>query len=65
MTIKFIAYGEILPDGREIVKGLTIEQAIEIQKQAAAKTKAFVYPDDKTALEDFVDINWAWFVELE
>ena len=72
MSLKFIAYDEPLFDqttGEHIgnkVKALTEQEAIQIQREKAAKVKPlFLYRDDKEALEDFIAVNWAWYVVLE
>ncbi len=71
MSLKFIAYDEPLFDqttGEHIgnkVKALTEQEAIKIQKETVAKVRpSFSYKDDKEALEDFITVNWAWWVEI-
>ena len=39
---------------------VSIREAIELQKTTAAQVRpGFVYPDDETALQDYLTIHWA------
>lgn len=46
-------------DGNDITVKITREEAIRRQI-AAGVTKDYVYPNDETALADFIEIHWAW-----
>lgn len=61
---KFIAWDEPLPDGRDIIKCCTFDEAINKQKNLADQ-KGFKYNSDLDALDDFIVVNWAWIVELD
>jgi hypothetical protein len=72
MTVKYIAYDVPLFDqtiGEHMgnkVKALTEQEAIEHQKALVAKVRPeFKYESDQQALEDFIAVNWAWYVVLE
>jgi hypothetical protein len=71
MSVRFIAYDEPIFDqhtGQMIgnkIKAITEQEAIKIQKETVAKVKQdFVYKDDQQALNDFITVNWAWYVDL-
>ena len=39
---------------------VSVNEAIELQKTTAAQVRpGFVYPDDETALQDYLTIHWA------
>lgn len=65
MTVKFIAYDMPVFDeitGQQIknkIKAITEQEAINKQKEV------FDYKNDQDALLDFININWAWYVDLE
>jgi hypothetical protein len=61
----FYAFEDFREDGTSVIKGYTEKEAIEYQKGVAAKVKPdFKYDSDQHALEDFIAVNWAWWVDL-
>jgi hypothetical protein len=61
----FYAFEDFREDGTSVIKGYTEKEAIEHQKALVAKVRPeFKYETDQQALEDFVNVNWAWWVDL-
>ena len=57
-----IAYDEQDGNGGDTTVRITREEAIRRQRAAGA-TKDYVYPNDETALVDFMEIHLAWHEE--
>ncbi len=64
MSVKFIAFDLPIFDQQtgelkaNKIKAVTEQEAINMQKEN------FQYNNDQDALQDFIDINWAWYVDL-
>lgn len=70
MSVRFLAYDEPIFDeqtGEQIgnkIKAITEQEAIKYQQDLVNK-RGVKYNTDQDALEDFIAINWAWYVDLE
>ena len=62
--MKYLQYHE--PDENDNIRiiRVTIEEAIEIMHEYSSRND-FVYQNDDEALEDFITVNWAYWVEVE
>ena len=50
-------------DGWGVVKTVTVEEAIKLQREGAYKAHQFVYTSDQEALDDFIAVNWAYWID--
>lgn len=58
MKIRYIIPSSNEDGFEEVI--VSIQEAIELQKATAAQVRpGFVYPDDETALQDYLTIHWA------
>jgi len=62
--MKYLQYHEPDEHGNIKIIRVTIEEAIEIMHRYSSRND-FVYQNDDEALEDFIAVNWAYWVEVE
>jgi hypothetical protein len=62
---KFLEYIE--PDEQDNPKTIrvSVEEAIKKSKLVAAEYADYTYESDEEALQDFIAVNWAYWVEVE
>jgi len=62
--MKYLQYHE--PDENDNIRiiRVTIEEAIEMMHRYSSRND-FVYQNDDEALDDFIAVNWAYWVEVE
>lgn len=61
--MKVIRYEMPGPNDESVYHTFTLEDAIAIQRKRAIEIHDYVYETDKDALEDFITLNWAYYVE--
>ena len=61
--MRYLEFLEEHPTQGYIKVKRTEEDAIEYQREYALKTHNYVYPYDQQALDDYICVNWAYYVE--
>ena len=61
--MKYLVFNYPKEDSTVGYEKRTAEDAVEYQREYALKTHNYVYPYDQQALDDYICVNWAYYVE--
>ena len=64
MKMKYLQYHEPCEDDKDKFIRVSGEQVINKMNEYASR-RGFVYKNDQEAIDDFIAVNWAYWVEVE